>query len=73
MVKSTSLVRRSNQQRHPSSPEDATTPGRAEDATQQVTAPFLCPRSRRGFLSADDAAAAGAAAASVSDMAARDL
>jgi hypothetical protein len=54
----------------PTSPEDATTPGRAEEATQQVTAPFLCPRSRRGF---DSAAATGAAAAdSVSDMAARD-
>jgi len=57
----------------PTSPEDATTPGRAEEATQQVTAPFLCPRSRRGFGSAAAAGsgAAATAADSVSDMAAR--
>jgi hypothetical protein len=52
------------------SPEEATTPGRAEDAMQQVTAPFLWPRSRRGFCSAD--AGGAGAAAPVSDMAARD-
>lgn len=46
------------------SPEEATTPGREEEATQQVTAPFLCPRSRLGFRPS-----AAAADESVSDMA----
>jgi hypothetical protein len=46
------------------SPEEATTPGREEEATQQVTTPFLCPRSRLGFR---PSAAAGDE--SVSDMA----
>ena len=58
----------------PTSPEDATTPGRAEEATQLVTAPFLCPSSCRGFGSAAAAGsgAAATAADSVSDMEALD-